>query len=121
MSEDTLTIYNNNVARRAQKLQISTDKPQTIIDLPHTVSKSTLVALFDNLRIVPHEIKYNQLFLNIPTGIVIVEDENGKEHEGTLDSINSTEAVIRETGSEKILRIKNYRNVEFEKRFKSKT
>ena len=117
MAEDSLTVY-NNIGRRSQKLKIATEKSQTIIDLPQTFLKSTLIALFNNLRLVPHEIKGTQLILNMPTGIVTVIDEKGNISEGTLDSLNGTEAILHESTTDKLLRINNYQAIEFEKRFK---
>ena len=52
--------------------------------------------MFDDLRIVPHDIKASQLLMNMPSGLVVVEDANGLEHEGTLESLTGTEATIRE-------------------------
>jgi hypothetical protein len=114
--EDTLTIYKTS-ARRLQRLNVPTKTSQTIIDLPSTFLKSSLIALFDDLRIVPHDVKSYQLIMNMPSGLVIIEDKDGLEHEGTLDSLDGSEAVIRERETGTLMHISNYKSVNFEKRF----
>lgn len=119
IKEDVLTVYKSS-GRRLQQIRVPTKTSQTIIDLPSTFIKSSVVVMFEDLRIVPHDIKSSQLIMNMPSGLVVVEGKDGMEHEGTLESLSGTEAIIRERETSALIHIPNFKSINFEKRFVSR-
>lgn len=119
IKEDVLTIY-KTLARRYQKLNVSTKTDKTFINLPDTFIKSSLIAMFEDTRMVPYDIQSSQLIMKMPSGLVLVEDKDGMAHEGLLDSLNGNEAIIRENESDTPIHISNYKTIQFQKRFTSK-
>lgn len=119
IKENIMTIYKSS-ARELKKMSISTKNPTTSIPLPTTVIPETVIALFKDLRLVPHELKDREIIVKIPVGVAIITDKKGVEYSGLVESVDPTEVVIHETDSGSLMHIQEYQNLKFEKRFLSR-
>lgn len=127
IKDDVLVIY-PNLAKRTQKLILPTATYQAKVSVPQGLIKSSVFALFDDLDSVPVEYGFdehdnnnntNNLLLKLPNGYVAIEDSKGKIYEGNLESLDGSQAVIKESKTNQLKTISDYTGINFLERYKT--
>lgn len=141
---DEITIYRGS-ARRLHEMDVASDNSKALVDLPQTTIPSSLVVFRHDdgvsgnddqttMQLASHRwstttlsraassSSSRQLIVDMPSGVVVVEDEHGQQSQGELESIDGVNVTIKDLhhqGTKKL--IHNYKKLVFLKRPPSTT